>query len=148
LSQSYLERAEIAYLTYAADPKAAEFDAADRTEMLAALQQRLGLARAPDLSSTGFRLLGARVAPGVRGPAALLFYESAADARRVALYYERAEAADGSTLAPRLSRDLSAIEWRAAGYDFVLIGPPTAENLQRAAEIAAAETLAPSAPAP
>jgi len=139
--QGYVERAEIAFQTYVADPKIAEFDAAPREELLGALQTRLGLARVPDLSAAGFRLLGARVTPGVRGPAALVFYEKSAPNERIALYYERADALGGARLAPRLSRELTAVEWRAAGYAFVLIGPLGAEAIQQAAESAAAEIL-------
>jgi hypothetical protein len=49
--------------------------------------------------------------------------------------------------APRVDQALTAIEWRAAGYEFVLIGPLGPEAMQQAAERAAAEMLTPT-PAP
>jgi len=138
---SHVERADLAYRTYAFDPKPAEFDAAQKDDLLGALRLRLGFARAPDLSSLDLRLLGARVAPGLRGPAGLLIYERGDSNARVALYYEKAELAGFPRVAPRVDQALTAIEWRAAGYDFVLIGPLGPEAMQQAAERAAAEML-------
>ena len=141
---SYVERADLAYRTYAFDPRPVEFDAAQREELLNALRSRLGFARAPDLSSLDLKLLGARVTPGLRGPAGVLIYERGDLSARVALYYEKADAGGFPRLAPRVDQALTAIEWRAAGYDFVLIGPLGPEAMQQAAERAAAEMLSPA----
>ncbi len=138
---SYVERADLAYRTYGFDPKPVEFEAAQKDELLNALRLRLGFARAPDLSSLDLKLLGARVAPGLRGPAGVLIYERGDSSARVALYYEKAELAGFPRVAPRVDQALTAIEWRAAGYDFVLIGPLGPEAMQLAAERAAAEML-------
>jgi anti-sigma factor RsiW len=140
---SYVERADRAYHTYAFDPRPVEFDAAQKDELLNALRSRLGFARAPDLSSLDLKLLGARVTPGLRGPAGVLIYERGDLSARVALYYEKADSIGFPRDAPRVDQTLTAIEWRAAGYDFVLIGPLGAEAMQQAAERAAAEMLTP-----
>ncbi len=141
---SYVERADLAYRTYAFDPRPVEFDAAQREELLNALRSRLGFARAPDLSSLDLKLLGARVTPGLRGPAGVLIYERGDLSARVALYYEKADQGGFPRVAPRVDQALTAIEWRAAGYDFVLIGPLGPEAMQQAAERAAAEMLTPA----
>lgn len=141
---SYVERADLAYHTYVFDPRPVEFGAAQKSELLDALRLRLGFARAPDLSSLDLKLLGARVAPGLRGPAGLLIYERADLSARVALYYEKAELVGVPRFAPRVDQALTAIEWRAAGYDFVLIGPLGPEAMQQAAERAAAEMVTPA----
>ncbi len=140
---SYVERADLAYHTYVFDPRPVEFGAAQKEELLDALRLRLGFARAPDLSSLDLKLLGARVAPGLRGPAGVLIYERGDLSARVALYYEKAELVGFPRFAPRVDQALTAIEWRAAGYDFVLIGPLGPEAMQQAAERAAAEMLTP-----
>ena len=141
---SYVERADLAYHTYVLDPRPVEFDAAQKEALLDALRLRLGFARAPDLSSLDLKLLGARVAPGLRGPAGVLIYERGDLSARVALYYEKAESVGFPRLAPRVDQALTAIEWRAAGYEFVLIGPLGPEAMQQAAERAAAEMLTPT----
>ena len=142
LSQSYVERADIAYATFAGDLRPAEFDAARKTELLAALLARIGFAYAPDLSSVGLRFMGGRLTPGLLRPAALLFYETAAG-ERVALYFERAEAEPAALTAPKPEQGLTAVEWRGAGVAFVLIGPLSPDKMQTSAERAAYEIVAP-----
>ncbi|MGA8171172.1 MAG: anti-sigma factor [Methylocystis sp.] len=141
IAQGYVDRADIAYLTYAADPRPVEFDAEHWAELAAALKPRVGFASAPDLSAAGLRLLGGRIAPGLKGPAGLLFYQSPAG-DRIALYFERAEPENAMRAAPRVDQNLTAIEWRGAGMAFVMIGPLDADTMQAAAERAVGEILA------
>lgn len=137
----YAARAALTFATYASDPRPAELDAGRRTELASWLQDRVGFSRLPDLSGLGLRLLGGRVAPGVAAPAGLLLYERA-DGGRVGLYFERAETA-GAPQAPRAGPGVVAVEWRANGFAFVMIGPISAEEMQAAAEQAAASVAAP-----
>ena len=141
--QGYAARAGLTYATYAIDPRPVEVDASRRGELAAWLQERVGFARVPDLSASGLRLLGGRVAPGVAAPAGLLLFERA-DGGRVGLYFERAEAA-GTPVSPRAGPGVAAVEWRANGFAFVLIGPYAAEDMQAIAERAAAGVSAPPA---
>lgn len=142
LTQSYVERADIAYATFARELRPVEFDGAHKSELLAALLARTGFAYAPELSSVGLRFLGGRLTPGLLRPAGLLIYETAAG-ERVALYFERAEVEPGALAAPRPAQGLTAIEWRGAGMAFVLIGPLSAEKMQAGAERAAFEIVPP-----
>jgi anti-sigma factor RsiW len=142
LAQGYVERAEIAYRTYADDPLPVEMDAVRGAQPLKSLRRKLGFAHAPDLSASGLRLLGGRAVPGLRAPAGLLIYERTDGGGRIALFYERAESVGGPRLAPRLEPPLTAVEWRGAGYAFVLIGPLEPDAMQQAAERAAGETQA------
>ena len=137
LSQGFVARAESAYLTFADDARPVEIDAEHRGELLAWLRRRTGFGLAPDLAPLGLRLLGGRVLPAGAQPAGMLLYESA-EAQRVALYFERA-AGMAPAAAPAPAPGLAAIEWRAAGMAFVLIGPMKPEALQAAAERAAIE---------
>lgn len=140
LSQSYAGRAALTYATYASDARPVEIDAARESELTAWLEQRVGFSRLPDLAALGLRLIGGRVTPGVAAPAGLLFYERA-DGARLGLYFERADAA-GAPQAPRGGQGLAAVEWRAGGFAFALVGPLPAEEMQAAAERAASEASA------
>lgn len=145
--QGYVARAGVTYLTYVSDPRPVELDAMQKAELAKWLYGRTGFSRLPDLSGAGLRLLGGRVAPGVVAPAGFLLYEQGAGGGRVGLYFERAEIGVAAQ-APRAAPGLTAVEWRASGLAFVLIGPLTQEAMQAAAERAAAEVLAPAAPEP
>ncbi len=140
LTQSYAGRAGLTYATYAADARPVEIDASRRGELAAWLQERVGFSTAPDLTDLGLRLIGGRVAPGVAAPAGLLMYERA-DGARVGLYFERAEAA-AAPQGPRAGQGVAAVEWRAAGFAFVLLGPLAPEEMQAAGERAASAVAA------
>ncbi len=144
LTQSYAGRAGLTYATYASDARPVEIDASRRGELAAWLQERVGFSTAPDLTDLGLRLIGGRVAPGLAAPAGLLMYERA-DGARVGLYFERAEAA-GAPSGARAGQGVTAVEWRAAGFAFVLLGPLAPDEMQAAGERAArAVTTAPDA---
>ncbi len=139
-AQSYAGRAGLAYATYVSDARPVEVDISRRGELVAWLDERVGFSRPPDLAALGLRLIGGRVTPGLAAPAGLLIYERA-DGPRVALYFERAEASV-APLAPRAGRDVTAIEWRAGGFAFVLVGRLPQEDMQAAAERAATAVAA------
>jgi anti-sigma factor RsiW len=147
VAQGFVARAGVTYLTFVSDPRPVEIDAARKGELSAWLGARAGFSRLPDLSGLGLSLVGGRIAPGVATPAGFLLYEKDNGAR-VGLYFERAEPNAATPQAPRAAPGLAAIEWRAAGMAFVLIGPLGLEMMQAAAERAAAEVLAPQPPAP
>jgi anti-sigma factor RsiW len=140
--QGFVDRAALSYAAFAQDARPVEIDAARRGELLATLQSRVGFGFAPDLSTLGWRLLGGRVAPGLYAPAGLLFYENAAGVR-ILLYGERVSgAAAAPAPAARAAVGLAAVEWRATGLAFVLIGAFDAEALLATAERAAADIAA------
>ncbi len=141
--QGYAGRAEVAYQTFAQDARAVEIDAGRKGELSAWLLRRVGFGLVPDLSPLGLRFLGGRVTPGLREPAGFLVYERDGG-DRLSLYFERAESVAAPAPGPRRGF-LGAVEWRAAGMAFVLLGPVSAELLQAAGERAAAEVIAPQA---
>ncbi len=141
LTQSYAGRAALAYATFAADPRPVEIDISRRGELVAWLKDRVGFSGTPDLADLGLRLMGGRVLPGVAAPAGLLMYERA-DGARVGLYFERADAG-GAPQAPRAGPGVSAVEWRAAGFAFVLVGPLAPPDMQAAGERAATAVATP-----
>jgi len=136
----FVTRADLTYLTFARDARPVEI-ASDRLGELAEwLRARTGLARVPDLAPSGLRLIGGRLAPGAASAAGFLLYETTSGGR-VGLYFEPIGMAGSPSTPPRATVGLTAIEWRAAGLDFVLIGPLPSEEMQAAAERAAAEIL-------
>lgn len=135
---SFSARAHISYLTFATDARPVEFGAEQKAELSAALLERTGFGGVPDLSTAGLDLLGGRLVPGVAGPAGLLFYQTKSGAR-VGLFFERA--GDPSLAAPpSATPGLTAVEWRAVGMAFVLLGPLSGEAARTAAERAASQT--------
>ena len=141
-SQGYVSRAGLTYATYTVDAHPVEFDATRRDELADRLKTRVGFSRIPDLSAQDLRLLGGRIVPGVSGPAGFLIYERA-DGGRVGLYFERAVFA-AAPPAPRGGFGVTAIEWRAADFAFVLVGPLPPDAMQAAAERAAALVTVPT----
>jgi anti-sigma factor RsiW len=136
---AFVERAEIAYRTFASDERPVELGAESAAELSRWLAARVGFGVLPDLSPAGLELRGGRLTPGAQGPAGLLFYRSAEGAL-VGLYVERVAGERFFGPPPRLEPGLETVEWRAGGRAFVLLGPVSAETLRAAAEIAARAT--------
>lgn len=138
-AQGFAFRAGLTFSTYVGEARPVELDIARRSELNAWLRDSVGFARPPDLGDVGLRLLGGRVTPGVAAPAGFLVYERA-DGARVGLYFERAE---GTAVGEGVRPSLTAIEWRANGFAFVLVGQLAPEIMQSVAERAAASVAAP-----
>jgi anti-sigma factor RsiW len=136
----FVSRADLTYLTYAMDARPVEIGADRLTDLAEWLRARTGLAHVPDLAPSGLRLVGGRLTPGAASPAGFLLYAASSGAR-IGLYFEPIGLAASPSTPPRATVGLTAIEWRAAGLDFVLIGPLSSEDMQVAAERAAAEIL-------
>jgi anti-sigma factor RsiW len=140
-ASGFVARADLTYLTFARDTRPVEIGADHGGELAEWLRARTGLARAPDLSPSGLKLLGGRIAPGAATAAGFLLYETA-NAARVGLYFEPILGSVSAPAAPpRATTGLTAIEWRAAGLAFVLIGPLPPDEMQAAAERAAQDVL-------
>ena len=130
--------AQLAYQTFAQDTRPVEIGAERAAELSAWLGERVGFGRLPDLSAAGLELVGGRLVPGVLSPAGLLIYRAASGAR-AALYFERAGGERPSAGPPKTAPGLAAVEWRAAGFAFILIGQLAADTARAAAESAAAQ---------
>ena len=133
--------AQLAYQTFAQDARPVEIGADRKGELSLWLGERAGFGRLPDLTGAGLELIGGRLIPGVLAPAGLLIYQSSGGGVRAALYFERAGGEHPSAAPPKTAPGLAAVEWRAAGFAFILIGPLAAETAQAAAESAAAQAI-------
>jgi anti-sigma factor RsiW len=82
-----VRRAAIAHTVYAAEVHHPVEAGASHAELFAWLSERLHMkVHAPDLRSAGISLIGGRLIPGERAPAALLMYEGP-NGRRMTLYW-------------------------------------------------------------
>lgn len=86
-AMSFARQAAQAHLLFAPDLRhPVEFGADQQDSLLLWLSERLGESvHAPDLTGTGFVLVGGRLLPAAGQPAAQLMYENA-DAKRITLY--------------------------------------------------------------
>ena len=95
---------------------------AEEAHLLPWLSRRVGTPlRAPDLGAFELKLLGGRLLPGIRGPAALFMYESASG-ERFTFYCSRL---DEPRTAFRYSENdkFGAVRWVESGYGWVVSGP-------------------------
>jgi len=106
---------------------------AEEAHLLPWLSRRVGSpVRAPDLAAEGLKLLGGRLLPGARGPAALIMYEGAGG-ERITITCVRAANNDQSNFKWRQSGDVGALAWIESGLAFVVAGPAEREKLDRIA---------------
>ena len=75
--------------------------------------------RVPQLSSLGYRLVGSRVLPDTKGPAAQFVFEDS-NGERVTLYV-RSEAARGVDITYALADDLSMFYWNDSEHSYALV---------------------------
>lgn len=118
---------------------------ADEAHLLPWLSRRVGSpVRAPDLKEEGYKLLGGRLLPGSRGPAALIMYEGSGG-ERVTITCVRAAGNERSNFKWRQSDEFGALAWLDSGLGFVVAGPPDREKLDRIArEVYAAYEMPPA----
>lgn len=109
---------------------------ANEAHLLPWLSKRVGTAlRAPDLEAFDLKLLGGRLLPGVRGPAALFMYENS-KGQRFTIYCSRLDA--GRTAFRYDDSDgVGAIRWIESNYGWMVSGPE-GEGKDRLKSIASA----------
>jgi len=120
---------------------------ADEAHLLPWLSRRVGTTlRAPDLGTFDLKLLGGRLLPGIRGPAALFMYESASG-ERVTIYCSRLN--ETRTAFRYVANDnFGAVHWVEGGFGWVISGPNDKARLKGIASAAydQLEQRAPAAP--
>ena len=108
---------------------------AEENHLLPWLSRRVGTTlRAPDLSGFGLRLLGGRLLPGVRGPAALFMYESTSG-ERVTIYCSKLDE-PRTAFRYRDNDKFGAVRWIESGYGWVVSGPGDKDRLKSIANAA------------
>lgn len=106
---------------------------ANENHLLPWLSKRVGTSlRAPDLASFGLKLLGGRLLPGVKGPAALFMYETSTG-ERFTLYCSRLNAPP-TALHYIVAEKFAAVQWVDNEYGYVVSGPANRERLVKIGE--------------
>lgn len=132
-----VQEAVAAHLVYAPEIRHPVEVAADQSDHLFKwLSNRLGApVRAPSLQAAGFHLVGGRLLPAARGPAALFLYENPSG-DRLTLYV--ATAADNRDTAFRYAQaeGAAAVWWVDGPLAYALAGQADNQTLQRVAHLA------------
>jgi anti-sigma factor RsiW len=106
---------------------------ADEAHLLPWLSRRVGSqVRAPVLDAEGLKLLGGRLLPGSKGPAALIMYEGQGG-ERITITSVRAGTDQDSAFKWRQAGDVGALAWIESGLAFVVAGPAERDRLDRIA---------------
>jgi anti-sigma factor RsiW len=109
-----------------------EVDAAQEAHLVQWLSKRLGRPLVvPDLSATGYRLMGGRLLPAGSGPAAQLMYENVAG-DRLTVYVLPGVAAEASSY--QHDKNVGAFYRADEGLGCVIVGDADRGALSRAAE--------------
>jgi anti-sigma factor RsiW len=108
---------------------------ADASHLMPWLSRRVGHPlRAPDLQPLGLKLMGGRLLPGPKGPAALFMYEGQSG-ERFTLYCARA-ASPETALRYREGGPVASYYWIEGDLGYVVSGPADRDRLHKVAEAA------------
>jgi anti-sigma factor RsiW len=109
-----------------------EVPGSDRAHLQTWLSKRCGWSvRAPQLDTTGLKLVGGRLLPGPSGPASFLMYESASG-ERFTLYAARSKTGTAQ-MRYTAAENSGAMYWSEDNVGYVLTGPTDKERLNQVA---------------
>lgn len=127
------QEASESYKVYASD-RTRPVELRDSTELAAWVSSRLRQpVKLPDLSKSGYRLMGGRVVPTAHGPAAMFMYDDDRGDRLVVL--TRPMTSDqNAPMAPHSGGNFTGFSWADGGMGYSLVGPGAAEGLKPLAD--------------
>ena len=133
LLQSFTEDALDAHRLYVVEVRhPVEVPGSERAHLQQWLTKRCGWeVRAPELASTGLKLVGGRLLPGPKGPASFLMYESTSG-ERFTVYTAKAATEAAQMRYTTLDND-SAMFWADRGVGYVVSGGNDRERLAQVA---------------
>ncbi|KFE36245.1 anti-sigma factor family protein [Thioclava atlantica] len=125
-----VSEAQVAHAVYSVEvAHPVEVAADQQTHLMAWLSKRLGHPlSAPDLSGQGYTLVGGRLLPSDKGPAAQLMYENAGGLR-VTLYVTALDSGETAFRLEQGKNGVSSLIWVDQGYGFALSAPLTRNRL-------------------
>jgi anti-sigma factor RsiW len=97
-------------------------------------------AKVPDLSASGYRLMGGRVIPTTHGPGFMWMYDDDHGTRLV-MMTRRMEVDKDSRMREAASGEVSAWTWSHAGIGYSMVGAKSASDLKVIADTAKAQVL-------
>ncbi|MBR0933787.1 anti-sigma factor [Bradyrhizobium jicamae] len=123
------QEASESYRVYASD-HIRPVELRDSTELVQWVSSQLRQpVKLPDLSKSGYRLMGGRVVPTAHGPAAMFMYDDDHGERLVVL--TRPMTSDqNAPMAPLAGGDVGGFSWADGGMGYSLVGHGAAESLR------------------
>ena len=125
------QEAAYSYSVYAPDRvRPVEMRATDSAELVQWVSNRLKQpVTLPDLTGSGYRLMGGRLVATSHGPAAMFMYDNDRGDRLVVL--TRPMISDrNAPMAPHVGSDVSGFAWADGGMGYSLVGHVAAESLK------------------
>lgn len=138
------QEASASYGVFAPDkvrPVEVRFDGTDSLEQLAS--ETLGAQTVlPDLSRSGYRLMGGRVIPTAHGPGLMLMYDNDKGSRLVMLT-RRMKVDQDKPMVASLGTDVRGWSWANNGMGFSLVGSLPGDDLHAIADLAKTQVTTP-----
>lgn len=129
------QEAAYSYHVYAPDRiRPVEMRASDSAQLVQWVSSRLKQpVKLPDLTGSGYRLMGGRLIATSHGPAAMFMYDDDRGNRLVVLTRPMASE-QSAPMAPHSGGDVSGFAWADDGMGYSLVGPSAAESLKPIAD--------------
>lgn len=126
------QEATASYNVYAPDRvRPVEVRASDAAQLVQWVSDRLHRpVKVPDLTTSGYRLMGGRLVASERGPAAMFMYDDDRGSRIVVLTRPMSSADQNAPMTPQSHGDVGGFAWADDGMGYSLVGPATPESLR------------------
>jgi anti-sigma factor RsiW len=126
------QEAAVSYNVYAPDRiRPVEVRASDSAQLVQWVTDRLHRpVKVPDLTKSGYRLMGGRVVATSHGPAAMFMYDDDRGSRIVMLTRPMSAADQNAPMTPRSQGDVGGFAWADDGVGYSLVGQAAPESLR------------------
>ncbi|OAF13335.1 hypothetical protein AYJ54_44170 [Bradyrhizobium centrolobii] len=130
------QEAAASYSVYAPDRvRPVEVRASDSAELVQWVSDRLHRpVKAPDLTTSGYRLMGGRIVASSHGPAAMFMYDDDHGSRIVVLIRAMSSADQNAPMTPQSQGDVGGFAWADDGLGYSLMGRAAPESLRPIAD--------------
>jgi anti-sigma factor RsiW len=126
------QEATASYNVYAPDRvRPVEVRASDSGQLVQWVSDRLHRpVKVPDLTTSGYRLMGGRLVATSHGPAAMFMYDDDRGSRIVVLTRPMSSADRDAPMTPRSQGDVGGFAWADDGVGYSLVGQAAPESLR------------------
>ena len=126
------QEAAVSYSVYAPDHvRPVEVRAADSAQLVQWVSDRLHRpVKVPDLTASGYRLMGGRLVATSHGPAAMFMYDDDRGSRIVMLTRPMSSADQNAPMTPQSQGDVGGFAWADDGLGYSLVGHAAPESLR------------------
>ena len=126
------EEATASYSVYAPDRvRPVEVRASETAQLVEWVSDRLHRpVKVPDLTTSGYRLMGGRLVATSHGPAAMFMYDDDRGSRIVVLTRPMNSADQNAPMTPRSQGDVGGLAWADSGVGYSLVGHAAPESLR------------------